>query len=635
VKAWAAETRKKNAEEAEVVQRMVSKEMLDFYSSAGLRVVYRDGQFGVEGPLNNNAARSIGTWKAKTNAPVDYPLNVNPQLVGLWERSVPGTNHAEFNNGGVARLIFSDTGTNTVFRAHATEMAGTIAAAGIVATAEGMSSASTILAKDNVNDTAEMADASVDFGLRLSNHSYGVERGWGVINGTTKVWNGEPNDFYDTLFGAYKSKALAIDALAYLNKEYLSVWAAGNDRDDSDFSLYSHLHYDGTLNYHTDSHAADTEYYGGYRTITSEASAKNIITVGSILDLTNGWQSASTVTNSPFSNWGPTRDGRLKPEIVANGQDVYSSSTDISGNGTYTTASGTSSATASVTGSIALLRERLAQVGIHNPSAALIKALIFATADDAGNPGPDYQFGFGVMNTDKAADLILKNKYFFNPAGGPLKSHFIEGVLTNGTSWTIHLYTGSGPDLVRATLVWADSESYLANGPTNAMLVNDLDVKIIQSGTTNGAYYLNPFSPPAAAVQGDNVLDNAEQAAWTSTNLTGSITIQISHKGTLKDAWYNGNTTNQPFALVVTGHTIEPVPEIISIAQTSSNQVTLAWNGWPYKYYKVQYIDEVDALASAWSDATGSIQLTTNPAAVALTMPTNVPTRFYRVIRLP
>jgi subtilisin family serine protease len=154
-----------------------------------------------------------------------------------------------------------------------------------------------------------------------------------------------------------------MDSRAYLHKDYLSVWAAGNDRDDGNFSGYNHRHLDGTTNNYTDGHAADSDYIGGHRTLTSKSTAKNIIAVGSILDLPNGWQSAATVTNSPFSSWGPTRDGRLKPEVVTNGQDVYSSSTDANGNDTYSTNSGTSSATASVTGSISLLRERFAEVG--------------------------------------------------------------------------------------------------------------------------------------------------------------------------------------------------------------------------------------------------------------------------------
>jgi len=467
--------------------------------------------------------------------------------------------------------------------------------------------------------------------LRLSNHSYGTGPGWSVLDGVTKVWNGEPDEFYDPRFGSYGEFAAQLDSLAYLHKEYLSVWAAGNDRNEPNWSGFYHFHNDNV--YTNDSHAADTAFYSGYRTVTPESTAKNIITVGSIYDLPDGWQSAATVTNSSFSNWGPTRDGRLKPDLVANGQEVYSSSTDATGNDTYSSDSGTSPAAASVTGSIALLRERFAEVGNHEPSAALMKALLLITADEAGAPGPDYQFGYGVMNTARAASLILTNTFFFNYAGGPLKSHFLEGVLTNGATISFTLDRTVGTEL-RAMLVWTDPSAYYSPGPTNLMLVNDLDLKIIRDGVTNGSYYLNPSSPPGSAAKGNNFRDNSELNVWASTNVSGQLTVQISHKGTLLTSNYGGTTTNQPFALVVTGHTLEPVPEIISIAQTSSNQVTLAWSGVLYRQYKVQYIDDVDAPAAAWSDATGAMTMTVNPAAVALTMPTNAPTRFYRVIRL-
>jgi hypothetical protein len=65
------------------------------------------------------------------------------------------------------------------------------------------------------------------------------------------------------------------------------------------------------------------------------------------------------------------------------------------------------------------------------------------------------------------------------------------------------------------------------------MLVNDLDVKIIQGGTTNLSYGLDPASPTAAATQTGNFRDNAELNVWTNASSTGPFTIQVSHKGTL------------------------------------------------------------------------------------------------------
>lgn len=628
---WAAEQHQRSKNAKGMVDRLASREVKEFFENQGMELTYRDGRITLIKSMNANVARSISTWKAKTNAPIDYPLNVNGQIVGLWEISVPGTNHAELNNGGIARLIYiDDTASNTNNRPHATEMAGTMAAFGVMTNAEGMASATTILASDTDDHIDEMATNSVLYGIRLSNHSYGTGQGWHTLADGLRLWLGPENQFYDDNFGSYKETAALVDGMAYLQPGYLSVWAAGNDRNNANWSGLNHFHNDLTVT--NDSHAADNWFYGGYQTITPEGTAKNVITVGSIFDLPNGWQNAAGVTNSPFSNWGPTRDGRLKPEIVSNGQDVYSSSSDINGNDTYSTESGTSPATASVTGSIALLRERFHQVGIGDPSASLIKALVLATADEAGNPGPDYQFGYGVMNTDQAASLILTNTYFANSAGGLLRSHFIDGVLTNGTTWEIAIHKNQGTTL-KAMLVWTDPAGAFSAGATNLMRVNDLDLEILHSGATNQSFVLTPSNPPLLATRGDNTVDNTELNVWHDDDMTGQFTIRVKHKGTIVNSPVGGATTNQPFALVVSGHIVEPVPHIVSIAQTSGDQVSLAWTGQLFKSYKVQYIDEVDALASAWIDATGSILMQTNPAAVALTMPTNAPERFYRVVR--
>ncbi|MBI1178902.1 S8 family serine peptidase [bacterium] len=635
VLAWAADQKKMNdAAQAELHKRVPQK-VIDEFAKRGIRLDFRDGRIVGIKSMDVEAQKTIGAWKAKTNAPSDYPLNFSGQLVGLWEYSVPDTNHVEFNNGGIPRLIYIDTGTNVDRRDHATEMAGTIEAAGIMTDAEGVASTATILASDSDGDTDEMGTYSVSYGLRLSNHSYGSALGWDDSQGVV-VWYGPTNDgSYDDHFGAYLTEAANLDSLAYLHKGYLSVWAAGNDRDDGDYSGSNHYHADGTLNLYHDNHVADQAYFGGYRTITPEGVAKNIITVGSINDQVNGWQGASGVTNSSFSDRGPTRDGRTKPDLVAGGESVYSASANSSSNhNVYNYSTGTSPAAAAVTGAIALIRERFAEVGNPDPSAALVKTVIMATGHDAGPVGPDYQFGpGGVMDTSQAVDLILTNKYFYNAGGGLLKSVIYEGVLTNGT--TLNFIVNKNPDTtISAMLGWTDPAGYVNAGSSNLMLVNDLDVKIIQSGSTNLSYALDPGNPTAAATRTGNSVDNVELNVLTN-NWSGQITIQVSHKGTLKDAGYQGNTTNQDFVLVVTGQVLNPVPEIVDIAQTSSNQVTLEWTGNLYHYYKAQYIDEVDALASAWTDATGSIYMTNNPAAVALTLTNNPPNRFYRMVQLP
>src|SRR5690606_22041902 len=143
----------------------------------------------------------------------------------------------------------------------------------------------------------DMAAAALNYGLRLSNHSYGAGVGW-----FGRTWYAGTN-FYDANFSRYDSQAYNFDSFGHLYPEYLTVWPTGNSRDQSGFSGQLHYHEGDEVNDHYCPHAGLGDPHGGYFTLTPESTAKNILAVGSIHDLPNGWQSAATVTNSSFSNW--------------------------------------------------------------------------------------------------------------------------------------------------------------------------------------------------------------------------------------------------------------------------------------------------------------------------------------------
>ena len=105
---------------------------------------------------------------------------------------------------------------------------------------------------------------------------------------------------------------------------------------------------------------------------------------------------------SSFSGWGPTDDGRIKPDLVTKGVAVKSCLADS--NNAYATWNGTSMATPGATGALLLLQEHYNDTYSTFMKAATLKALAIHTADETGpNPGPDYMFGWGLMNTAKAA----------------------------------------------------------------------------------------------------------------------------------------------------------------------------------------------------------------------------------------
>jgi len=87
-------------------------------------------------------------------------------------------------------------------------------------------------------------------------------------------------------------------------------------------------------------------------------------------------------------------------------------STNSSSDDAYRNASGTSMSTLSVAGSVALLQQHYKALNGEGNfmKAATVKVLIIHTADEAGtSPGPDYEFGWGLMNTKKAALKISEN----------------------------------------------------------------------------------------------------------------------------------------------------------------------------------------------------------------------------------
>ncbi len=430
-----------------------------------------------------------------------------------------------------------------------------------------------------------------------------------------------------------------MDNLAYTNMNYLAVWAAGNGRSNPNQSGQNHQHFD-ELGLKHDHHYANDTNYGGFGTLNYLATAKNGVTVGAVGDLINGWQNATGVVMTSFSFWGPTDDGRIKPDIVSNGTTIYSTTMTTNGTLTYTTGSGTSGAAATVTGSLGLLTERFNQFG-RKPTSATLRGLLIHTADDAGLEGPDYKFGFGLMNTDHAARLIMENTATYNPLSSGLlpDGHLLEGVLTNGTTQEFTVVQPINSPL-RATLTWTDPPGFYSGiqgqlNPTNRMLVNDLDMVVVNAlVATNYPFTLDPVSPYAPAHSNtNNRLDNVEQV-FVPTNTTGSIvylTIRITHQGTLVDSGYLGSTTNQPYSLWVEGNLVYPKPLINGITQTGSNTVAVAWYATVGTDYKVQYIDEVDAPASAWTDATGTVTAQYPLTAVEVAYSPSQPKRFYRI----
>ena len=480
---------------------------------------------------NAIAAASTATNRVYPGGVLGYNLAGQGMTVGEWDGGATRLTHQEL--AGRATQV---DGASTL-SAHATHVAGTLIASGVQASARGMAYQGNLATYDWNNDNAEMAAAAQN-GLLVSNHSYGQIAGWHSSNGQW-YWYGNPSisATLDWNFGFYNSKAQQWDQIARNNPFYLIVKSAGNNRNQGPNAGTPHLVWSGSA---WDSSTAVRPRSGPYDCLPTYSVAKNILTVGAVNALPNGWQSAAGVSMSSFSSWGPTDDGRIKPDIVGMGVNLNSSVS--ASNTAYQQMSGTSMSGPNVAGSLILIQQRYQQVHNRFMRSSTLKALAIHTADEAGpEPGPDYMFGWGLLNTGRAVQLIDNVDQI-----SLLEEHTLE---TSGNFQLVASHPTAGP--LRVSIAWTDPAATppaASLNPTARMLVNDLDVRLIHlpTNTVYSPWILNPAVPAAAADRGDNNRDNVEQV-FVANAPAGEYRIQITHKGT------NLVGGSQQFGLVVTG----------------------------------------------------------------------------------
>jgi len=449
--------------------------------------------------------------------------------LGEWDGGHVRQTHNEFTDQGDSRVTNMDGQTPTHF--HATHVAGTLIAAGVVGSAKGMSFEGQLKAWDWNNDNSEMAAAATD-GLEISNHSYNFITGW-HWTGSEWQWYGnssvDPNEDYK--FGFYTNDARLLDDLAYSAPNYLIIRSAGNDRADVGPGGPNDPERDGGDD--------------GYDCIPPESISKNVLTVGAVNQVSN-YSGPGDVVMSSFSSWGPADDGRIKPDIVGKGVGVYS--TNNTSDNSYMTMDGTSMSSPNVAGSAALLQYHYQNLYDNPMRSATLKGLIIHSADEAGiNDGPDYIFGWGLMNTERAARIISQDT---------LQNVIEERVLNDGDSYSRTVNT-PGDTVLRVTICWTDvpgSPVGAQLNPRDPMLVNDLDLRIVRNGTTYYPYMLDPENPTAApATDGKNNVDNVEMV-YIANAPEGSYNIYVDHVGTLDGG-------EQAFTIIVSGINDLPMPE--------------------------------------------------------------------------
>jgi len=527
-------------------------------STSGAPVYYKT--------MNLDAAESVSTDRVWPTGDLGFGLTGAGMTAGEWDAGDVRATHQEFGS----RVTDGDASTGT--HDHATHVAGTIMAAGVNPDAQGMAYQANLTAYGWGSDISEMS-AEAAGGLILSNHSYGKVDGWAWDFRDDGLWawlgDVDISTTEDADFGSYDNKSMRVDTVANAAPYYLPVIAAANDRNDSGPSPGTPYWYlDSSDNWVKDS----TNYPnpdGQYDCIPGGlATAKNVLTVGAVQDVPGGYSQPSDVNMSNFSSWGPVDDGRIKPDISANGVNLFSptDSTDSF----YANKSGTSMASPSTTGSLLLLQELYQKINSGNMLAATLKALVIHTADEAGsNPGPDYQFGWGLLNTAKAAS-VLSNE-------GMSRSNLVRADnLSSGEDFTLTVRS-DGDEPLRATIVWNDPAGTPPGAsldPTDKMLVNDLDLYLNGPSQTHQPYLLDPANPGNAATTGDNITDNVEQV-YIAAPEAGEYILHVNHKGSLQGG-------SQNFSLVVSGASAlgsnGPMPKNLVAGQGFDGIVPLTWD---------------------------------------------------------
>ncbi len=486
---------------------------------------------------NANASGTTRTNQLYTGGSLGLSLNGSGDAVknrlGIWDGGGVLTTHQEFGT----RVIQQDNITTT--DNHATHVSGTLIATGISAQARGMAFGANLKAWDFSSDVSEMTVAAKD--LAISNHSYGFQAGW-IFNSTTNRWawygSTSVSNVEDYKFGFYDGSAQAWDKIAIAAPFYLIVKSVGNNRSQNGPAEGTYYFLGGSTR---DSSNVARSKNDSYDCVSTTGNAKNILSIGAISG-TNGNPPAqsSDIKISSFSSWGPTDDGRIKPDLVAVGVNLFSTSNSSTTG--YAVLSGTSMSTPQTSGSLLLLQEAYANLNAGQlMRSSTLKGLALHTAEDAGNVGPDYVYGWGLLNTEKATKVILNTD----------KSNSLtERTLTNGGNFTQKI-TASGKGALTATICWTDPEAAVytvsAENLNNRTpkLVNDLDIRITDGTNNYLPFILNPDKPADLATRGDNIRDNVEQILIPDAVPGRTYTLTVSHKGTLR--------SSQDYALIISG----------------------------------------------------------------------------------
>ncbi|MEO5562789.1 MAG: S8 family serine peptidase [Chitinophagaceae bacterium] len=409
--------------------------------------------------LNNKSIPNSRANILQSSLPGQRNLRGEGVVIGIGDNADP-LKHIDF----VGRLI---NRTTTDQNQHGVHVIGTTAGAGIIEEKfAGYAPKATIVAQAFSNILANAPAYVQDYGMVVTNNSYG-------------------NSADCSANGVYDIYSRIMDLQTFEMPNLQHVFACGNWNQVTVCAPFQ---------------PGFNNIFGGYQT------AKNVISVGNTTEL-------GILHNS--SCRGPVRDGRIKPEITAQGTLVRSTWSIY----TYSFNSGTSMSAPAVSGGLALLYQRYRQLHAGaNPKNGLMKTLLLNGAQDKGNPGPDFSYGFGWMNLLRSVTMLENNNYINDSVNaGAVKTH------------TITIPAGASIAQLKVMLYWNDAPASVFASQT---LVNDLDLKVTIPSAVDSlpqildTTYANVTKP---AITGVDHINNVEQVV---INNPGPGTYTFSVAGT-------------------------------------------------------------------------------------------------------
>ena len=342
----------------------------------------------------------------------------------------------------------------------------------------------------------------------------------------------EPKDYYQNLKVSVQNHAYGVGV-----ENFYGLDAAAYDQSVVDKPELVHVFSAGNLG---EEASPDGPYAGlpGWANISgSFKMAKNVLVVGA---------QDTTAATALRSSAGPAYDGRIKPDLVAYGQD------------------GSSGAAALVSGSAILLQDAWIKKHGDQASSAMIKALLINSADEINQEGPDYKGGYGALNLERALKQVKSSRCWDTELGGT------ENI------WRQEFEVTPGCTIWNTTLCWIDPAALPFS---HKALVHDLDITIRPAEYPDSLIYYPWILSSAADVQllsaparrGPDTLNNVEKITMVNP-VPGKYIIQVSKR--------NFNKVQQAFAVVSYAEKktnfrwLNPVQ---GITMTGEEPVRLAW----------------------------------------------------------